>query len=56
LDAYHQALKLDPTQVGVHLQIAVPLLTHASDADAWQQALTDLQQEVIGKFTPAYSI
>jgi len=46
LDAYRQALKLDPTLVGVHLQIAVLLLTHSTDADAWQQALTELRQEL----------
>lgn len=46
LDAYRQALKLDPTLVGVHLQIAVLLLTHSTDADPWQQALTELQQEL----------
>jgi tetratricopeptide (TPR) repeat protein len=46
LDAYHQALKLDPTLMGVHLQIAILLLTHATDADTWQQALTELQQEL----------
>jgi tetratricopeptide (TPR) repeat protein len=46
VDAYRQALKLDPTLVGVHLQIAVLLLTNSTDTDAWQQALTELHQEL----------
>jgi len=46
VDAYRQALKLDPTLVGVHLQIAVLLLTNSPDADAWQQALPELQEEL----------
>jgi tetratricopeptide (TPR) repeat protein len=46
VDAYRQAVKLDPTLVGVHLQIAILLLTNSPDADAWQQALPELQQEL----------
>jgi len=46
VDAYRQAVKLDPTLVGVHLQIAILLLTNSPDADAWQQALTELRQEL----------
>jgi tetratricopeptide (TPR) repeat protein len=46
VDAYRQALQLDPTLVGVHLQIAVMLPTNSPDADAWQQALPELQQEL----------
>jgi tetratricopeptide (TPR) repeat protein len=44
LDAYRQAAKLDPSLVGVHLQIAILLLTNSPDA--WQEALTELQQEL----------
>ncbi len=46
LDAYRQAVTLDPSLVGVHLQIAILLLTNSPDADAWQQALPELQQEL----------
>ncbi|MGD0223508.1 MAG: tetratricopeptide repeat protein [Terriglobia bacterium] len=46
LDAYRQAVKLDPTLVGVHLQIAILLLTNSPDPDAWHEALSELQQEL----------
>jgi tetratricopeptide (TPR) repeat protein len=46
VDAYRQALKLDPTLADVHLQIAVLLLTNSTDADAWKEALTELQQDL----------
>ena len=46
LDAYRQAAKLDPSLVGVHLQIAILLLTNSPDADAWHEALTELNEEL----------
>jgi tetratricopeptide (TPR) repeat protein len=46
IDAYHQALKLEPTLQGAHLQIAVLMLTHAQEPDAWRQALTELNEEL----------
>ncbi|MGO8787203.1 MAG: tetratricopeptide repeat protein [Terriglobia bacterium] len=46
LDAYRQAAALDPSLVGVHLQIAILLLTNSPDADAWHEALTELNQEL----------
>jgi tetratricopeptide (TPR) repeat protein len=46
LDSYRQAAKLDPALVGVHLQIAILLLTNSPEADAWQQALPELQEEL----------
>jgi cytochrome c-type biogenesis protein CcmH/NrfG len=46
LDAYRQAAKLDPSLVGVHLQIAILLLTNSPDSDAWHEALTELNEEL----------
>lgn len=46
VESYQQALKLDPSLQGVHLQIAILLLTNSPDADIWQQALTELRQEL----------
>jgi len=46
VDAYRQALKLDPTLTGIHLQIAILLLTHSTAADDVRQALVELHQEL----------
>ncbi len=46
LDAYREAAKLDPSMVGVHLQIAILLLTNSPDADAWHDALAELNEEL----------
>lgn len=46
LEAYRQAAALDPTLVGVHLQIAILLLTNSPDADAWHEALKELNEEL----------
>jgi len=46
VDAYRHALKLEPTLQGAHLQIAVLLLTHSQEPDAWRQALTELNEEL----------
>lgn len=51
LDAYHRALKLDPGLEGVHLQIAILLLTHSPDPEAWRPALIELNDEL--KVNPA---
>jgi len=46
IDAYRQALQLEPTMQDLHLQIAILLLTHSPDPNAWQQALTELGEEL----------
>lgn len=46
IHAYRQALQADPALQGVHLKIAVLLLTHSPDPNAWRQALTDLNDEL----------
>jgi len=46
VDAYRHALKLEPTLQGAHLQIAVLLVTHSQEPDAWRQALTELNEEL----------
>lgn len=43
---YQQALTLDPSLQGVHLQIAILLLTHSHQANAWQMALEELKEEL----------
>ncbi len=51
IDAYHQALKLEPALPGIHLRVAVLTLVHSPDPDAWKQALEELQAEL--KVNPA---
>jgi len=46
IDAYRHALKLEPTLQGAHLQIAVLMLTHSQEPDAWRQAQTELNEEL----------
>jgi len=46
IDAYHHALKLEPTLQGAHLQIAILMLTHSQEPDAWRQALAELNEEL----------
>jgi tetratricopeptide (TPR) repeat protein len=46
VDAYRHALKLEPTLQGAHLQIAVLMLTHSPEPDAWREALTELNGEL----------
>lgn len=46
VDAYRQAIKLNPTLPGVHLDLAVQLLLHSHDADAWKEALEHLNGEL----------
>ena len=46
IDAYQRALKLQPNLQDIHLQIAILLLTHSPDANAWQQGLQELREEL----------
>lgn len=46
IDAYHKALHLEPGLQGAHLQIAILLLMHSPDPNAWHQAITDLNEEL----------
>jgi tetratricopeptide (TPR) repeat protein len=46
IHAYRQALQIDPSLQGAHLQIAILLLTHSQKPEAWQQALTELRDEL----------
>jgi len=46
IDAYREALKLEPALEGAHLQIAILMLTHSQEPDAWRQALTELNEEL----------
>lgn len=46
IDAYRKALHLQPGLQGAHLQIAILTLMHSPDADAWHQAIADLNDEL----------
>jgi tetratricopeptide (TPR) repeat protein len=46
VDAYRQAIRLDPAMPGAHLEIATLLLLHSPEADAWQRALEELNAEL----------
>ena len=46
IDAYRKALHLEPSLQGAHFEIAVLLLTHSPDPDAWKQALAELASEL----------
>src|SRR2546422_266104 len=46
VDAYRQALKLDPALPGAHLHLAVLMLEHSPDPNAWRQALDELDAEL----------
>jgi tetratricopeptide (TPR) repeat protein len=46
VDAYRQAIRLDPTLPEVHLALAIQLLLHSPDPDAWKQALDELNAEL----------
>ena len=46
VDAYRQAIRLDPNVPGVHLDLAVQLLLHSPDPNAWEQALVELNKEL----------
>lgn len=51
VDAYRQAIRLDPNIPGLHLDLAVQLLLHSPDPNAWEQALLELNKEL--KIHPA---
>ena len=46
IDAYRKALHLAPSLQGAHLQIAILMLTHSTDPNAWHQALGELKEEL----------
>jgi predicted Zn-dependent protease len=46
VDAYRQAVQLDPHLAGVRLALAIQLLLHSPDPDAWKQALENLNEEL----------
>jgi tetratricopeptide (TPR) repeat protein len=46
IDAYRKALHLESGLQGAHLQIAVLMLMHSPDPNAWHQALAELQEEL----------
>jgi tetratricopeptide (TPR) repeat protein len=46
IDAYRQALKLEPNLPGLHLRIATLMLLHPQDPDDWKEALEELDAEL----------
>jgi tetratricopeptide (TPR) repeat protein len=46
IGAYRQAVHVDPNLQGVHLQIAILMLTHSHATDAWKQAIAELKEEL----------
>jgi tetratricopeptide (TPR) repeat protein len=46
IDAYRKALRVDPGLQGAHLQIAILMLMHSPDANAWHQAIAELNEEL----------
>jgi len=46
IDAYRKALHVDPALQGAHLQIAILLLMHSPDPNAWHQAIAELNEEL----------
>jgi cytochrome c-type biogenesis protein CcmH/NrfG len=46
IDSYREALKLEPGLSGLHLRIAVLMLEHSPEPDAWKQALEELSTEL----------
>jgi tetratricopeptide (TPR) repeat protein len=51
IDAYRKALHFDPSLQGAHLQIAILMLMHSPDPNAWTQAIVELNDEL--KIDPA---
>ena len=51
IDAYRKALHIEPSLQGAHLQIAVLLLEHSPEPNAWHEAITELDEEL--KLNPA---
>jgi len=46
IDENRLALRMDPGLEGAHLQIAILLLTHSPDPNAWREALAELNDEL----------
>jgi len=46
IDSYRKALHLEPALQGAHLQIAILLLMHSPDPNAWHQAISELSEEL----------
>ena len=46
IDAYREALKLEPGLANLHLRIAALTLEHSTDPEAWKQALEELSAEL----------
>ena len=46
IDAYRQAIRLEPSLPGAHLHLAILMLTHSPEPDAWRQALEELNAEL----------
>lgn len=44
--SYREALKLDPGLPGAHLRLAVLMLEHSQDPNAWHQAIDELHLEL----------
>jgi tetratricopeptide (TPR) repeat protein len=46
IDAYRKALRVAPNLQGAHLEIAILMLTHSPDPNAWRQAIDELKEEL----------
>ena len=46
IDAYRQALRLEPNLTGLHLRIAALMLLHPQDPDDWKEAIEELEAEL----------
>jgi tetratricopeptide (TPR) repeat protein len=46
IDAYRKALRVQPGLQGAHLQIAILMLAHSTDANGWREAIGELKEEL----------
>ncbi len=46
IDAYRQALKLEPSLAGLHLRVGALMLQHSQDPDDWKDAIAELAAEL----------
>jgi tetratricopeptide (TPR) repeat protein len=46
IDAYRKALRIQPDLQGAHLQIAILMLTHSTEANGWRDAIGELKEEL----------
>lgn len=53
IESYQHALHINPGLQGAHLQIAILMLMHSHEPDAWQKAITQLKEEL--KVNPSSS-